>query len=699
MTTAIQNLITYLEANNLLWLIPALFVLAGLAFGLRDVLRFSLGRILAIASVCFRESIRRRVLLVVPLAILGVLAVSAFQKPIDPQDALRQQLKFCLFASGLILVLTVLILSSTNLPREIDNRVIYTIVTKPTTRLEIVLGKVLGFAGISALVLLIMGLFTWGYLGLRATQYQSAITKRLAEERVSFTERSTLESYQKFGLLTARSMVSPAQMLVVTQVPDPGDTVYWLPSGNESDIVLPFNTKPELLAGALPSPGDAPPSNATSDKNPKQPAVPPVRLAIQLQFATQLLPDRKITPELPQASVNLSLGNVIGETVVNELSTSGREIKLDVDDSGVGRATVIVPQTAVKNFVEQSRITLVLSSAGRDFQLGVRPEVARLVLVDPQGNVLATQDGKPAVIEGQRDTLDPSRQQAILRGRYGVRAQQIRGDAKGHGTIALYRYRNTGLGTSLPADISGEFRMQVERSTTDNEKDDEIPTRVQVTVYNRSKDAKSTPPVTLEAFPENNRPMFIAVPSSAVAGGDFDVAIRCLSTDHWVSIGGESAVQLVRNREPFAFNLFKSLSVLWMMALLVIITAICCSTFLSWPIAVMLTLVILLARWGVVQLGDTITPGIGNQVSTQLGFRDPAASVTVSKSVEALSTMLRTVATVLPDLSQFDATGYIERGLQVQLSTLLQAASVLGAFGLPLLVMGYVFLRYKEVAP
>ena len=47
---------------------------------------------------------------------------------------------------------------------------IFTVVTKPTTRLEIVLGKVVGFAGVSAAILVIMGVFTFGYLEVRNRQ-------------------------------------------------------------------------------------------------------------------------------------------------------------------------------------------------------------------------------------------------------------------------------------------------------------------------------------------------------------------------------------------------------------------------------------------------------------------------------------------------------------------------------------------------
>ena len=59
-------------------------------------------RVWAISSVCFAESIRRRVLWITPLAIIGVVIVAQLQRPIDEQDAIRQTMKFCLFTTGLL---------------------------------------------------------------------------------------------------------------------------------------------------------------------------------------------------------------------------------------------------------------------------------------------------------------------------------------------------------------------------------------------------------------------------------------------------------------------------------------------------------------------------------------------------------------------------------------------------------------------
>jgi ABC-type transport system involved in multi-copper enzyme maturation permease subunit len=187
------------------WSVGLLIVVIGLLIGFRDVVRFSLTRIWAISSVVWQESKRKRVLLITPLAIIGVIIVSQFQNPLDAQDAIRQTTKFCLFATGLLVAITAIILAATNLPKEIENRVIYTVVTKPTTRLEIVLGKVLGFARVSAAILLIMGLFTWGYLWLRERQMTNSISVQLAAGNVDPVSKQTLEHYVSAGLLQSRS--------------------------------------------------------------------------------------------------------------------------------------------------------------------------------------------------------------------------------------------------------------------------------------------------------------------------------------------------------------------------------------------------------------------------------------------------------------------------------------------------------------
>jgi ABC-type transport system involved in multi-copper enzyme maturation permease subunit len=156
---------------------------------------------------------------------------------------------------------------------------------------------------------------------------------------------------------------------------------------------------------------------------------------------------------------------------------------------------------------------------------------------------------------------------------------------------------------------------------------------------------------------------------------------------------------MIAAQENFVVNLFKSLLIMWLMAILVITVAIFCSTFLSWPIAIVLTLVILLGHWGIEQLGDATLPGIGPQIVNDMGFSDPNQAKVVSTSVEALSHGLRILSTVLPDISQFAATDDIEQGLAVPASRLTDSLIVLATYGMATMALSYFFLRQKEVAP
>src|SRR5690606_33015252 len=106
----------FLTNNIALVLGVAIVVLGLLLIGLKDVLRFSPYPVWAIMDVSFDESIRRRVLWITPLAIIGVIIVSQLTKPFDEQDAIRQTIKFSIFATGMVVALATIILAATNLP-------------------------------------------------------------------------------------------------------------------------------------------------------------------------------------------------------------------------------------------------------------------------------------------------------------------------------------------------------------------------------------------------------------------------------------------------------------------------------------------------------------------------------------------------------------------------------------------------------
>jgi ABC-type transport system involved in multi-copper enzyme maturation permease subunit len=684
-------MLTNLILLNLGILVPLAIVLFCAIIGFRDVLQFSPTRTLAIARVCYRESIRRRVLYVIPLAVLGVLVVSLFQRPIDELDAVRQTLKFCLFATGMLVVMLGIILACTNLPREIENRVIYTIVTKPTTRLEIVLGKVLGFSAVSALLLGIMGVFTFGYLGIQAARMQGAITAKLEMPAGNLQpgERQTLEHYRDFGLLTAKKLEPPTDTKVLATAPRTGDDKLWFGEFSEGDVIVPFRVNHEELLRVM--------EQADSGPNAE-------RLAIRLTVSQR--PAEGASAKQPviapfvdpnadgrTANISVSLTDAYGQMLASEkdLDTA---VEVLTSRTAPTELLLPIPSKVLPALGSQRAVGVRIVGASRGRLYGLGKEAASIVVVGPDDKNLLDAAGKPRGFVGDRDYIEADRQRVSFRGRQSGRGgQQLTGSAARTGPVALLQYRNA----PLPADtgpVGLEVHMAVERSG-DNATQD-IPTIVEASFFNLAN--PSAAPVVLTAAPENNRLLFLTVPAAAVAGGNFDIQLRCLTDETWVTVS-TGDVLLVSQRQPFAWNLFLSLSVLWLLSVLVVTTAVFTSTFLSWPIAVVLTLMLLLGRWLVEALGDSIATGIGNQFVTTMGVKGAAESQAISKSVEALAGLLRTLGAILPDIGVFAAMQDIERGMRVPLYVLLDSGLMVLIFGLPLLALSYLFLKYKEVAP
>ncbi|MCK4226357.1 hypothetical protein KAX29_05660 [candidate division WOR-3 bacterium] len=128
-----------------------------------------MSRVFAIASNTFRESIRDKILL--SLTVLGFLLIAA-SKVFVP-ISIGQQAKIIKdFGVGLIEIFSLLIvvlIGTRILYQEIERKTIYSIISKPVTELEFVLGKFLGLYYLIIVIQLILFsifiLFMKFYLG------------------------------------------------------------------------------------------------------------------------------------------------------------------------------------------------------------------------------------------------------------------------------------------------------------------------------------------------------------------------------------------------------------------------------------------------------------------------------------------------------------------------------------------------------
>ncbi len=685
------------------YIVAIVALLVAVVFGLwKDLPRFSITRTWAVSNVSFTEAIRKRVLWVTPLAIVAVIVVSQFQKPVDELDAIRQTTKFCLFATGMLVTLTAILLACTNLPKEIENRVIFTIVTKPTTRLEIIMGKVIGFARVSAAILLIMGVFTYSYLHLRSWTMQREIKQRLAnDDGVEPGIRPTLEYYADGGLLSAKQFFTPVDLNFYSRIPQSDDAVKWTSGASEQSIAVPFEIPSDMLPADPEEAKQHPPlrlgflievrrtsESATEDAT-AVPTTTPATRPVRIPYLPGMEPDAP--PDARQPSIVVEIYDRDFFTIVTPQEiNSGRPVDVQLGDRQLvvlDLPTAILPTLRKLAAPDRpARFHVNIRGAVPGYEYGVASDGIALGFANPNDPMGFSVPIPPAPAKADA-------QVAIFRGRPGTHGQQLRGDKPDVAPVAVYRFRNQQI-DSTEGNVPVELRAYLERSGVDDA-DAEKLTDLHVEVVNRTDNTRSVP---ILLHPENGRTIYANLPAKAMAGGNFDLVFTVTSPGSWLTFTMNN-LGLVQADRSFGLNLLKSLLILWLLTILVVTIAVFCSTFLSWPIAVVLTVLILLGHWGVVQLGDALTPGIGRQIVNDFRVQDAAQSEVLSRSVESLARALQAISSVLPDINQFAVTEDIERGVWIPGFAIYNALFVLVMFGLPLMLSAYVIFRYKEVAP
>lgn len=700
------------QSPYLPWIVAGAIVALGLfVYGRVDVLRLHLGRIWAISGICQVESVRKGVLWVTPLAIIGVIVISQFQHPVDAQDAVRQTTKFCLFASALLVTVTAIILSCTNLPREIESRVIFTIVTKPTTRLEIIFGKVLGFARVSGLIILIMGAFTLAYLEYRTRPLISELREHVKTLSADSPVLATETYYINSGLLGTRSLEWSNDLQFYSRPPKPGQ-----PRSMDGSIgqyyLLPFELKADQaeLLRALGEKGAPVTMEVSLGVTQRTPTSIEIDQAEQLGLkeAPKMERNERLGPSTaPAAAAVAALTPAVLVRFVDESHHSllggdetrdqGILVKLQPgsDGSSLRHGSFVLPSELVERMAEAGKFTAQVVGRTPATEFTVPPGSVRFALPSVPGASLPP-------IEPRSDPADPMKETAPSFFSFPARkgARLTYGPPERPGPVADFAFRGSQVQSGKEGKVGLQIELSIERLSDFNiEAAHSVYSTAQLEVVNqKTGDASGW----IKFSPEVSRAQPIDVDYRFFQGGDFDVLLRNTTPSQQLGLldGPGGSIAVVSADRSFVFNLVKSLFILWMLSILVVIIAVFCSTFLSWPIAFVLTLLILLGHWGVDQLGDSLRPGsAGRSIVSTLGVNQPLPSRVLSSSVDQLSGMLRFVSIFLPDVSKFAVTEDIERGVSIPPAKVQQSLAVIFCYGLPMLVLSYVILRSKEVAP
>ncbi|HVL12801.1 MAG TPA: hypothetical protein VM529_09555 [Gemmata sp.] len=112
------------------------------------------GPVWAIAKLSFKEAVRSKLLWVFLIIFLRWLIPAHWFEQYKPADELRVTVEGVTMYLTLLVLIPAVLLASFGIPNDIKNLNIYTVVTKPVERFEIVLGRFLGYVSLMTLVLI-----------------------------------------------------------------------------------------------------------------------------------------------------------------------------------------------------------------------------------------------------------------------------------------------------------------------------------------------------------------------------------------------------------------------------------------------------------------------------------------------------------------------------------------------------------------
>jgi len=148
-----------------------------------DLICLSPRRVWALTWLTVKEAVRRRMVVAFAVFIVCLLFAGWFLDP-GSGDPARLYLGFVLTTTTYLVLLLAWFLSTASLPADIKKRTLFTVITKPVRRSEIVLGRMLGFVAVGTGLLLIMGPISYVFVvrGLAHTHELPDADRETAEQ-------------------------------------------------------------------------------------------------------------------------------------------------------------------------------------------------------------------------------------------------------------------------------------------------------------------------------------------------------------------------------------------------------------------------------------------------------------------------------------------------------------------------------------
>jgi hypothetical protein len=191
--------------------------------------------------------------------------------------------------------------------------------------------------------------------------------------------------------------------------------------------------------------------------------------------------------------------------------------------------------------------------------------------------------------------------------------------------------------------------------------------------------------------------------------GRLEVKVQCLNSAQYYGFAQPDCYIRMPEASPL-FNYVKAQLGIWVQMVLVIAIGVTCSTFVNGPVAMLFTISFITLGFFrdffvSVALGKQVGGGPVESLVRLVTQRNLVTGITDSfgtrlmHGIDAvLQAIMLSMAQVLPDFRAFSTVDYVAYGFNIPNNQLAQDLTVTAAYIVGLFVIGYFFLRTREVA-
>jgi len=644
------------------------------------------GRIWAVARVTVAEAWAARAWTVPLIWLVACTLITLLSRVYDDTERINLYLRVLLGGQEFLSLVLLGVMACYSFPRERDRRTIITTASKPLSRLEYYLGKVVGFATVAALLLGSMTALTWGYMMLTNEYVKHTAALHLANQQKEYDDGKfgaeppspALRKAAAEGELHAYDYITGTMQIAggIDYRQDPPALYIRGGSAQKARYVL-----------GLPRRGARSRTHLSG-----VPATPYRTPFFFFHFGYTLAPGATLT-EIPKINVTLSLAD-------NPMILEQRTLALGRPGTG---APLTYASWAVEDpykffwydmadEVDPGPLVLDVACASPDIYLrvytGNNPNEKDVQAVDLDGSRLPGGAGQLAALGVPE-----------LRGFEKGDEQQIEGTKPGAtlmSEVASWRFKNIKRG-DLPEDKDGKFTLSLQLD--EDRSDPNSKTEYVVRAY------PIFDPRNAFEFPrqvvDEKRTVELKVPATLLdkTGSDFIVDLRCLTPRHWIG-ATDTSVRLDRTPSFFTLNLLKSELVIFCECALLILIGVTYSIRLGWPVALLLTGVCYLLG-NLFDFVENLVKDNGYALLSLSESRGMKGSLVYQFGVGLMGAsvhLLHFLVNALPRFTHFDAVKYIVEARTMPWIEVGHTLEIFGFYALPFLALGYLLIRKQELA-